>query len=215
MSEKKFRGEHQFWPREALPCRRSPAPRKALEMAVRLAVPAAVAAAALLPGAFATNGMDIVGPIDAGTAQCYVQSGMEFAIIRGWHSYGAFDAGVVSAAANLWAQGIAHLDTYLFPVSAKRETRHCGQREEGAWGVGVLSQGQPQQQGQGEGMHGRWERERAASAPAEREDTIASLSPTHLLEWQGSCLRAAAQPALGLAEGGGLAPGSVGQQDVQ
>lgn len=64
-------------------------------------------------------GFDLPGPIDAPTCSCLVQTaGMSFAIIRGWHSYGAFDSAVVSTMSNLWNAGVAHADVYMFPCSS-------------------------------------------------------------------------------------------------
>ena len=66
--------------------------------------------------------MDISQPLDLGTAQCMVQNGMTFGIVRGWCSYGGFDSNVVGSIANMWSAGFAHVDSYMFPCPGQDAT---------------------------------------------------------------------------------------------
>lgn len=75
--------------------------------------------AALAAGAAAAYGVDISSPLDLGTAQCMVQNGVSFAIVRGWCSFGGFDSNVAGSVANLWSAGAAHVDTYMFPCAGQ------------------------------------------------------------------------------------------------
>lgn len=43
------------------------------------------------------------------------KSGVEWATIRAWHSYGAPDTNAPHTVYNAWAGGIPAVDVYLFP----------------------------------------------------------------------------------------------------
>jgi hypothetical protein len=57
------------------------------------------AAAALLaaaPAVYATYGIDLATAVSVADAQCLVKNDHVFGVLRGWHSYGAFDPYVCS-----------------------------------------------------------------------------------------------------------------------
>jgi hypothetical protein len=72
-----------------------------------------VAGAALLPAAEATLGFDLAGAISL------EQRNYTFGIIRGYHSFGAFDTDLVATAANFRAAGLPAVASYMFPCPTK------------------------------------------------------------------------------------------------
>jgi hypothetical protein len=45
--------------------------------------------------------------------------GVEFSIVRAWHSYGAFDTNAVPSIQKARQAGIPNVDVYLFPCRGK------------------------------------------------------------------------------------------------
>jgi len=68
---------------------------------------------ALWPLALAFSGVDVSSPVD--TWSCIKSSGYDFAIIRGYQSFGAVDPNAARTIANAKAAGIEYVDTYFFP----------------------------------------------------------------------------------------------------
>lgn len=65
-------------------------------------------------------GVDVAQYIDVATAQCFnASAGVDFAIVRAWHSFGAFDTNAPVTMANFWDAGYAHVDAYLFPCPSQ------------------------------------------------------------------------------------------------
>ncbi|TNV75692.1 hypothetical protein FGO68_gene162 [Halteria grandinella] len=69
--------------------------------------------------AFAKFGIDF-GPDSANSfsvsdLQCLRSTGIQFAIIRGWHSYGAFDQRLLTTLPNALKAGFPSIGVYLFP----------------------------------------------------------------------------------------------------
>jgi len=61
-------------------------------------------------------GVDVAQFIDTATASCFMQQqGVDFGIVRAWHSYGAFDTNAPVTVGNMWAAGYSHVDVYAFP----------------------------------------------------------------------------------------------------
>jgi len=67
----------------------------------------------LLPLTLAFSGVDVSSYVD--TWNCLKSSGYDFAIIRGYQSFGAVDPNAAQTIANAKAAGIAYVDTYFFP----------------------------------------------------------------------------------------------------
>ena len=67
----------------------------------------------LLPLAFGFSGVDVSSYVD--TWSCLKSNGYEFAIVRGYQSFGAVDPNASKTIANAKAAGIEYVDTYFFP----------------------------------------------------------------------------------------------------
>lgn len=67
----------------------------------------------LLPLTLAFSGIDVSAYVD--TWSCIKSSGYDFAIIRGYQSFGVVDPNAARTIANAKAAGIAYVDTYFFP----------------------------------------------------------------------------------------------------
>jgi hypothetical protein len=68
----------------------------------------------------ALKGIDFAGPMKISQAQCLIKAGYgDFAIVRAWHSYGAFDTDAAGAIANLRQGGYKNIDVYMFPCPTK------------------------------------------------------------------------------------------------
>lgn len=65
------------------------------------------------PSVLATLGVDISQYTD--TFSCIHLEGYDFAIVRGYHSYGRVDLSLVKNLNNAWDGGMKHVDVYLFP----------------------------------------------------------------------------------------------------
>lgn len=63
--------------------------------------------------------MDVSSSVSADQFKCLKGDGIEFAIVRAWHSYGGFDDNAPGTVKNAWAGGMADVDVYLFPCRSK------------------------------------------------------------------------------------------------
>ncbi len=63
--------------------------------------------------------MDAATHVSADQFKCLKGDGIEFAIIRAWHSYGGFDTNARTTVDNAWAGGMRDVDVYLFPCASK------------------------------------------------------------------------------------------------
>ncbi len=63
--------------------------------------------------------MDYADAFSLSDVQCLKSHGVNFAIIRAWHSYGAFDNNAIQSIKNARQAGIANVDVYLFPCRGK------------------------------------------------------------------------------------------------
>ncbi|KAA0166630.1 hypothetical protein FNF31_01408 [Cafeteria roenbergensis] len=79
----------------------------------------ALAAAALVPSALATYGADVSSHVSPDQWKCLKGDGINFAIVRAWYSFGAFDPNGRTTVANAWAGGMDDVDVYLFPCAGK------------------------------------------------------------------------------------------------
>ena len=75
--------------------------------------------AGLANTASATLGVDYADAFGLSDLQCLKSHGVNFAIIRAWHSYGAFDTNSIPQIKNARTAGIANVDVYLFPCKGK------------------------------------------------------------------------------------------------
>lgn len=69
--------------------------------------------------ASASSGVDVAVAVNASQWQCLAQAGVRWAVMRGWHSYGAMDAHAQENLQNAAKAGIGQLDVYLFPCRSK------------------------------------------------------------------------------------------------
>ena len=69
----------------------------------------------------AIYGMDI-GDKVYNNWSCLKQNGIDFAIPRAWHSYGAFDTDIIDNVSGAKAAGLEYVDVYLFPCRSKSAT---------------------------------------------------------------------------------------------
>ena len=67
--------------------------------------------------------------------KCLKRDGIEFAIIRAWSSFGAFDPNGRTTAANAWDGGMRDVDVYLFPCAGKSAADQVAGTVEGMKGV--------------------------------------------------------------------------------
>lgn len=68
----------------------------------------------------AVKGVDFAGAMSVSSARCLVENNIgDFAIVRAWHSYGAFDTDCPGAVSNLLSAGISKIDVYMFPCPTK------------------------------------------------------------------------------------------------
>lgn len=63
---------------------------------------AAAALAAVVPAALATEGVDVSQPVSGSAASCMHSNGKDFAIVRAWLSYGAFDSAAPGSVKAFW-----------------------------------------------------------------------------------------------------------------
>jgi hypothetical protein len=75
----------------------------------------------LISQASCTLGVDVSQLFSTATYQCMKSNGYEFAIIRGYCSYGGPDANVVQGLKNAKAAGLI-TDIYMFPCRGKSAT---------------------------------------------------------------------------------------------
>ena len=75
--------------------------------------------AGLTSMASATLGVDYADNYSLSDLQCLRSHGVNFAIIRAWHSYGAFDTNAIPQIKNAKTAGIPNVDVYLFPCKGK------------------------------------------------------------------------------------------------
>jgi len=75
-----------------------------------------VALLCALPLAFAVVGVDVSAPVSESSFACMKgQHGVEFAIVRCWHSTGTPDTAAPATVSHAWSAGLAHVDVYMFP----------------------------------------------------------------------------------------------------
>ena len=74
-----------------------------------------------LPQVEATLGVDVSQLFQTSTYQCMKQNGVQFAIIRGYCSYGGHDVNAVQGLKNAKAAGLI-TDIYMFPCRGKSAT---------------------------------------------------------------------------------------------
>lgn len=72
----------------------------------------------VLREASCVTGVDLAGAFPTSTFQCFKNAGYSFAIVRAYHSYGAFDTTVVQSLTNAKSVGLA-TDIYMFPCRGK------------------------------------------------------------------------------------------------
>jgi GH25 family lysozyme M1 (1,4-beta-N-acetylmuramidase) len=73
----------------------------------------------LITIALSTKGVDLSQPFATSVYTCFKNSGINFAIIRAYCSYGGVDSHAVSNLQNAHAAGIPYVDTYFFPCRGK------------------------------------------------------------------------------------------------
>ncbi len=66
-----------------------------------------------------TLGVDYADAFSLSDLQCLKSHGVNFANIRAWHSYGAFDTNSIQQIKNARTAGISSVDVYLFPCKGK------------------------------------------------------------------------------------------------
>jgi hypothetical protein len=68
----------------------------------------------------AARGVDFAGAMSSDKAKCLVNAGYgDFAMVRAWHSYGAFDTDAPASIAALRGAGFKDIDVYMFPCPTK------------------------------------------------------------------------------------------------
>jgi hypothetical protein len=75
--------------------------------------------AGLASMASATLGVDYADNYSLSDLQCLKSHGVNFAIVRAWHSYGAFDSNAIPQLKYAKTAGIPNVDVYLFPCKGK------------------------------------------------------------------------------------------------
>ena len=75
--------------------------------------------ASFAPLVAATTGVDVSQPVSASAASCMHANGRDFAIVRAWKSYGAFDDAAPGSVAAFWAGGFKDVDVYAFPCAGR------------------------------------------------------------------------------------------------
>ncbi|KAA0146913.1 hypothetical protein FNF31_01412 [Cafeteria roenbergensis] len=101
----------------------------------RFGVATALLAAAALPQAFATYGMDVSALVTADQYKCLKGKGIDFSIVRAWRSYGGFDSNARASVSNAWAGGMKNVDVYLFPCTSKSASDQVAGTVSGMKGV--------------------------------------------------------------------------------
>ena len=64
-------------------------------------------------------GADVSSHVSPDQWKCLKGDGINFAIVRAWYSFGAFDPNGRTTVANAWAGGMDDVDVYLFPCAGK------------------------------------------------------------------------------------------------
>lgn len=77
-----------------------------------------LALAVFVPAALAVKGVDISQAGSLSAMQCFKNNGYQFAIVRGYCSYGAIDSNAKASLQNAKSAGLYH-DVYHFPCMGK------------------------------------------------------------------------------------------------
>ncbi len=80
----------------------------------------------LVMSTFCTLGVDVSQLFSTATYQCMKNNGYNFAIIRGYCSYGGVDSNIISNLNNARAAGLI-TDIYMFPCRGKSATAQVDQ----------------------------------------------------------------------------------------
>lgn len=80
-----------------------------------------IIAACLIAAVFAVKGVDVSQPFSSATYSCMKNNGVEFAIIRGYCSYGGIDSRAVEGLNAARSVGLI-TDIYMFPCRGKSAT---------------------------------------------------------------------------------------------
>jgi hypothetical protein len=75
----------------------------------------------------ATYGVDLSSYASTSAFSCMRSNGYDFAIPRGWCSYGGADGNVMANVNNARAAGIEYVDVYMFPCRGKSATDQVNQ----------------------------------------------------------------------------------------
>lgn len=79
--------------------------------------------------------MDVSALVSADQYKCLKGKGIDFSIVRAWHSYGGFDANARASVNNAWAGGMKNVDVYLFPCTGKSASSQVAGTVSGMKGV--------------------------------------------------------------------------------
>jgi hypothetical protein len=73
----------------------------------------------LIKLAHSTIGIDTQYLMSEATFKCLISEGVEFAIIRGWRSYGVLEEVAKQNIFNARRAGLKHIDIYMFPCTSQ------------------------------------------------------------------------------------------------